>query len=272
MDGNAFRYRLLGPLEVTTSSGILVSLGGNRQELVLAALLLNANQVVSVDRLRRHVWDRPPSTARNQIHMAVSRLRNAFSKFGAWNVIVTQAPGYALRLNQHAVVDAEVFSESVARGRELADRGLLTEAVGELRAGLGYWRGEMLEGLDGPLLKTKTAAYAERRLCAIEFVMDLELKRGRHREIIEDLIEVTTAHPLRERLHSQLVMALSQAGRYSEALIAYCRIHNRLMTELGLSPGPDLLAAEQTVLNNNRTYNRWGRYSSIPPAGRASTR
>jgi DNA-binding SARP family transcriptional activator len=250
---DSFHFQLLGPLEVRTSTDDPVPLGGSRQESLLAALLLNVNNVMSISRLGRYLWEKPPSTARNQIHMAVSLIRNSFRKFGNWNIIETQPPGYIIKPGSRMVIDAHLFSERVNRGRELSDQGLIDEAVTESRAGLSLWHGEMLEELRSPLLRAQTAKYEERRLSAIEFVMDLELERGRHHEIVEELIELTAAHPLRERLHSQLVTALSRAGRQSEAMTAYCDIHNRLIKGLGLRPGPHLAAAERVLLAGNRS-------------------
>ena len=60
-------FRLLGPLEVT-DGGRPVALGGPRQRLVLAHLLLAANRVVTMDELIEKVWDEePPRAARNTI-------------------------------------------------------------------------------------------------------------------------------------------------------------------------------------------------------------
>jgi len=56
-------FRVLGPLEVR-DSGQSLALGGAKQRSLLALLLLNANEVVSVDRLVNEVWgERPPATA-----------------------------------------------------------------------------------------------------------------------------------------------------------------------------------------------------------------
>src|SRR5437773_132421 len=52
-------FGILGPLEVRRS-GQAVSLGGPRQRAVLALLLLEANRVVSMDRLAEDVWGGKP--------------------------------------------------------------------------------------------------------------------------------------------------------------------------------------------------------------------
>src|SRR5436305_2420386 len=52
-------FGILGPLEVSRS-GRAVPLGGPRQRAVLALLLLEANRVVSMDRLAEDVWGGDP--------------------------------------------------------------------------------------------------------------------------------------------------------------------------------------------------------------------
>ena len=49
-------FRLLGPLEVVGDDGAPMPLGGRRPRALLALLLLNANEVVSVDRLIDGIW------------------------------------------------------------------------------------------------------------------------------------------------------------------------------------------------------------------------
>src|ERR1700760_1128489 len=55
----AVPYRILGPLEVARSGSVL-PLGGPRQRAVLALLLLEANRVVSMDRLAEDLWGGAP--------------------------------------------------------------------------------------------------------------------------------------------------------------------------------------------------------------------
>ena len=68
-------FRILGPLEVWREGGSL-PLGGLKQRSLLALLLLQANQVVSTDRLVHELWgDEPPGTAVTALHGYVSQLR-----------------------------------------------------------------------------------------------------------------------------------------------------------------------------------------------------
>src|SRR5207247_10457051 len=89
-------FRVLGPLEVAGDKGTL-RLGGPKQRATLAILLLNANRVVSVDRLANELYaGTAPVTAVTQVQRQISELRKAF---GAASAIETRAPGYVIRLS-----------------------------------------------------------------------------------------------------------------------------------------------------------------------------
>ena len=76
-------FHILGPLRVTHAAAP-VALGGPRERVLLAALLVEHGQVVSGDRLAQALWsDRPPATARHQVAIGVSRLRKALAAAGA---------------------------------------------------------------------------------------------------------------------------------------------------------------------------------------------
>src|ERR1700685_1926652 len=91
--GDAAEFRILGPLEVAVGSGRL-DLGGARQQVVLAMLLLSANDVVSVDRLEEAIYgeDLPP-TARSQAQFSVSSLRRLLVADGPAAALSAQAQG-----------------------------------------------------------------------------------------------------------------------------------------------------------------------------------
>src|SRR5690348_9499055 len=109
-------FHILGPRKVTHAAAP-VALGGPRERVLLAALLVDHGQVVSGDRLAQALWsDHPPATARHQVAIAVSKLRKAFAAAGAGReVIATVAPGY---LVASGWLDARCFEERARRARE----------------------------------------------------------------------------------------------------------------------------------------------------------
>ena len=77
--------------------------------------------------------------------------------------------------------------------------------------------------------------------------MEAELARGHHAVAVGRLHELVQTHPLRERLHAQLMLALYRSGRQSEALRAYQTAHRVLAEEIGVMPGPELQALERRI-------------------------
>ena len=95
-----FAFRILGPLEAMSPSGP-IRLGGPRQRSVLAILLLEANRVVSIDRLADELYgEAAPVTAVTQIHRQISELRGLLeperAPGAAGAVIETRPPGYRI--------------------------------------------------------------------------------------------------------------------------------------------------------------------------------
>jgi DNA-binding SARP family transcriptional activator len=241
-------FHILGPLQVTHAV-VPVALGGPRERVLLAALLVEHGQVVSGDRLARALWgDHPPATARHQVAIGVSRLRKAFAAAGAGrDVIATVAPGY---LVASGWLDARCFEERTRQARDALAAGALEEAAGLLRDCLSLWRGPALSGINRPFAEIEAARLEERRLLVTEERMALELDLGRHEELVGDLLALVREHPLRERLRSLLMLALQQAGRRAEALAAYQDGRQVLVETLGIEPGPQLRAVHQALLRD----------------------
>jgi DNA-binding SARP family transcriptional activator/tetratricopeptide (TPR) repeat protein len=253
-------YRILGPLEVTGDRP--VDLGGRTQRTLVAVLLANAGRLVSLRYLVDAVWDdRPPGTARRQVQNYVAALRRGLAEAGAReSVIETVESGYRLRPGP-GELDAQVFADRVADGQRLAGGAVSAggagparreEAAARLRSALELWRGPALFGLTGRAVEAAAAVLDEQRLAAVEACLDLELALGRAGHLVGELTELVTAHPLRERLVGQLMLALHGTGRRPEALEVYARHRAVLADELGLDPGGALRQIHAAVLGADR--------------------
>jgi DNA-binding SARP family transcriptional activator len=232
-----------------------VDLGGGRSRLVLAALLLEPDRPVPVERLVDAVWpDGPPASARTQIAIAVSGLRRAFRTAGAGggggHVIETVRPGYRVPA-EAGTIDALAAAGEIAAARRDAAAGRLPDAAGRFRAALARWDGPALAGLTGPHIEAGAARWDELRLTAIEEAAQVELALGRHHELVGDLIGPVGEHPYRERLRVLLMLALARAGRQTEALDVYREGRRKLTEELGLEPGRELRDVHAAILRDD---------------------
>ncbi|GGZ45630.1 hypothetical protein GCM10010371_00750 [Streptomyces subrutilus] len=240
-------FRILGPLQVTGHDGP-VRIPPGRQEVILAALLLEANRVVSTDYLVDLIWDdEPPDTARTQVQICVSRLRKVFTTARIAAAITTRPPGYVLK-TEGDQVDAALFARRVADARASARSGGLTEAVELLCAAAELWQGDCLSGVSSDTLRSKALQLDEERLTAAETRIELELALGRHHQLVGEIQQLVRVHPLRERLRGQLMLALHRSGRQAEALESYRVGRDLLVEELGLEPGGELRALESAIL------------------------
>jgi DNA-binding SARP family transcriptional activator len=236
-------YRLLGPLEVEGEDGP-IRLGGPKQRATLAILLLNANRVVSIDRIADDLYaGSPPASAVAQVQRQISELRKAL---GPEAGIETRAPGYLIRLDDEQL-DLSRFERWCSRAAEAQ-----TEAATLLREALSLWRGEPLADLDGePFAASAVQRLGELRLAALEQRIEADLRLGRQREVVPELEQLVAENPLRESLVAQLMVGLYRSGRQADALAAFRRAREELVDQLGLEPGPALRELERRILGHD---------------------
>ncbi|MFF2194309.1 BTAD domain-containing putative transcriptional regulator [Streptomyces sp. NPDC058157] len=241
-------FRILGPLSVIGAAGP-VRVPPGRQEVILAALLLEADRVVSTDYLVDLIWeDEPPDTARTQVQICVSRLRKLFTKAGVAAAITTRPPGYVLK-TEGELVDSVLFARRVADARVAARQGRLGMAAELLRQGGELWEGACLSGIPSETLRGKALQLDEERMTATETRIELELDLGRHHQLVAEVQNLVRQEPLRERLRGQLMLALYRSGRQAEALETYRVGRELLVEELGLEPGSELRGLEAAILS-----------------------
>src|SRR5688500_1954773 len=245
-------FRILGPVEVR-DDGRVVRLGGGKQRAVLALLLLNANRVVASERMIELLWgEQPPATAATALHGHISSLRKALGP----DVIATRPPGYVLE-TAIGELDLERFEQLWAEGRDALERGDPVRAAERLRAALGLWRGEALSDVGfEPFVQTEAARLEGLRLDALQDRIEADLTAGRGTELVGELERLVAAEPLRERLWAQLMLALYRSGRQAEALDAYRRARETLVSELAIEPGPELRDLESRILAHDPTLGR----------------
>lgn len=237
------RFQVLGPLRVEVD-GRAVPLGGTKQRMVLAHLLLNAGRPVRAAQLVDVLWGAdPPTSAAANLQTYVWRLRRALPLDG----LVTSGTGYELRTPPGSV-DAWLFRDACARARAERDPAV---ALAELRAAERLWRGDPLADLPAvPAWEAELSGLSEARIAATEDRLALQVRLGEHGSVIEELAVLLAEHPYRERLWQQYLLALAGAGRRADALAAYADVRARFVENLGVEPGPALRDAHAAVLRD----------------------
>jgi DNA-binding SARP family transcriptional activator len=235
-------FLLLGDVEARLD-GSRVEIGHGRQRCVLAALLIDANQPVPVDRLLDRVWgDRPPDSARGTLYSYLSRLRRILSVVEDL-VIRRQPGGYVVTVDPMAV-DLHRFHLLTGQARSAGD----DRAAALLEQALGLWRGEAFATLDTPWLNGVRSALNRQRRAAELDRNDLALRRGEHARLLGELAERAAADPLDERLAGQFMLALYRCGRQADALDLFQRVRVSLAEELGAGPGQPLCRLHRHIM------------------------
>ena len=235
------QFRILGPLEVV-DDGRPLEIGPGRQRALLLLLLVHKDEVVSSDRLVDMLWgERPPATAPKALQGYVSQLRRVLPD----GAIETRGSGYVLRAGTS---DREEFEGLLAAAGEQSPR----EAERTLRTALGLWRGRALADVEyEPWAQAEIARLEELRQVAIEERIAAGLELGGHVRAVPELEAQIAQHPLRERLHALLMLALYRAGRQADALASYATARKKLTEELGIEPGPELRDLQRRILEQD---------------------
>ncbi len=242
--------RLLGPLEARRG-GEPLRLGGAKQRAVLAGLLVNLGEVVSVDRLVDAVWpDQPPASATHAVEVYVSQLRKQLDPERR-GLLPGGPAGYTARVDPESV-DARRFERLLDEGRLALAEEDASRAAERLREAIALWRGEALTDFAyAPFAQEEIARLTELRAQAVEARIDADLALGRHSELVGELEGLVVAHPWRERVTGQLMLALYRSGRQADALAAYRSTRGRMVDELGIEPGQQLRALETAIIRQD---------------------
>jgi DNA-binding SARP family transcriptional activator/DNA-binding beta-propeller fold protein YncE len=235
-------FRILGPLEVT--DGEPLTLGGAQQRALLALFVTHAGESLATERLVDELWgERQPPTAVKTVQVYVSQLRKLLGP----DRVERNGRGYRL-VAAADEVDARRFEERATEGRAALDAGELEGAAAALADADALWRGRALGEIDLPWAVVEAARLEELRVAAQEDRLDAELALGRHAALTAELEALCRAHPLRERLVGQRMLALYRCGRQAEALDAYRQARAQLVGELGIEPGAELRELERRML------------------------
>ncbi len=236
-------FRLLGAVEAQVD-GRRLDIGHARQRCVLAALLVDVNQPITLEQLVDRVWsDRAPYSARNSLATYVSRLRHLLAN--AAGVAISRRPGGYVLETDALSVDVHRFRHWAAQARATADPG---EATVLFDRCLDIWGGEPFASLDTAWINDLRGALVAERLAVVLDRNDVALRAGRHGELLGELTAALAVHPLDERLAGQLMLAQYRSGRQADALGTYRQLRQRLVEELGVDPGPALQAVHQQIL------------------------
>jgi DNA-binding SARP family transcriptional activator/tetratricopeptide (TPR) repeat protein len=242
-------FRLLGPVEVWAGDRP-VEAGQPRQRAVLAALLVDAGQVVAWDTLVDRVWgQRPPRDAHGAVRANIARIRQVLARTdttGEERIGLTfRGGGYLL--------DADRDRIDLHRFRRLVNRAGAAERTDDqrvalLREAVALWRGQPLSGIGGEWASRVRESWRREHLEATVAWARAELRVGHPGAVLGPVSELSGEYPLIESVAAVLMRTLWALGQPADALDQYRRIRQRLVEELGTEPGEELRGVQQAIL------------------------
>lgn len=261
------RINLLGPLQAYGDDhSVDMAPAAQKVRQTLALLVLHAGRVVPFEQLMDELWnDNPPATAHTAMQTYVYQLRKRFSlgnpRSGgpvraAGPLLGTVDGGYQLTLPADHV-DVFRCEPLLARARAEFRAGDFASARDTAADALRLWRDDALVDVrKGPMLKAEAARLTELRTSAHHLRIESDLHLGRHHEVLGELTSMAGREPTDERAQGNLMTALYRMDRRAEALQVYRRARERIATELGLDPSPQLQALHTAMLMSDEALLR----------------
>ena len=235
---------VLGPLQVDGQVNGL----SPRDRVVLSAMVVRAGDPISTEALADALWgEQLPTSWAKVVQGCVVRLRKRLGVAA----IESGSAGYRLTLTDDEL-DHRLFERLVERGREAGAGGDPARSSYLLQEALDLWRGRALADLEEWEPGRVEAGRLEgMRMDAEELRVEADIGAGHAQAVLERVRALVAQAPLRERRWVLLATALHQAGRQAEALGAVQRARARLVDELGLDPGAELVELERLLLRQD---------------------
>ncbi|WP_188305224.1 AfsR/SARP family transcriptional regulator [Streptomyces sp. CBMA123] len=256
-----------------------MALHSDKRRQLLASLALEAGRPLSHTSLAYRLWDEePPPSALTSLYSHVSHLRallrRAARATGTENsreapTIDTRSHTYTLRADPQ-LIDWHRYLELSQQARLLAANGQDHQARTVLSRAEELWGGEPLAGLPGTWARNTRATMADQRFATTLQRIEIDLRIGRHHELIPELTALRENRPTDERLAGHLMTALHAAGRQADALAVYPAVVRLLRAHLATEPGEALTRLHRLMLNGEPLPGTLAQVSAAPPAAAAA--
>jgi DNA-binding SARP family transcriptional activator len=243
------KFGLLGTTMIRGACGD-IEVTSAQSRIVLALLLERPGVAVPTYEIIDALWPpEDPASPKDPANAIQQIVRNLRRVLGDRTLIECRAPGYLIKVDPGAV-DVARFRGAVARARGDSDDH---RRVARLREALGLWRGDPLADIASTALDMFRQRLAEERIEAFDLCVEAELRLGRHKEVVAELIDWVARYPFKERLHYHLILARYRCDGEVEALRAFQRCREVLIDELGAEPGAEVQSLRARILRKDPT-------------------
>ncbi|MFF5204382.1 BTAD domain-containing putative transcriptional regulator [Streptosporangium sp. NPDC000396] len=248
------RIEVLGPVRAWRDN-TEIPLGAPQQRAVLALLAVAGGRPVPVPDIIEALWrTNSPSSAANIVQTYLKRLRRLLDPdrpARSPGLLPRVGDGYALQADQDAV-DLWRFRALTSEAREARRAADHDRVVAVLTEALGLWTGRPLSDVPVVADHLRLVTLESERWTAVNWFAEAALLSGSATEALSVVEDAAVARPLDERVHAHLIRIYHTVGRRSDGIRIYHEIRRRLSEELGLDPGPELMAAYSALLRDER--------------------
>lgn len=250
-------YRLLGELKIGRDDQF-IGLPGGPTLIILAVLLLNVNRQMTKAQLIRAAWG-DDGAQEAQLHKRISAVRELLARVGRSEDLKTYSGfGYEIRAADDDI-DMRRFQRLLRDAEKARTQRRIEDEIGYLRQAQRLWRGEhALSNVPGSAFHNEVTALEQRRKRAAARLFDLELARGNHESVLDELISVASFYPSDRRLCEQLMLARYRCGHVSDATGTYEHYREVLAEETGSEP--------DALLRNLHFAIAWGDGAAVAAA------
>ncbi|MFD0631662.1 BTAD domain-containing putative transcriptional regulator [Catenulispora yoronensis] len=242
------QYNVLGPVGLVLEDRFEEA-GTTKEQAVLAILLMERGRAVSARTLADRLWDEhPPEKFKATLQAYISRLRRRLREAGHQAEVITSSrAGYRMDVPAGAV-DVHRFDLLVSQAQARA--GADPQSARKLfRQAETLWTGEPLAGLAGVWADTVRRVLTDKLRTAVLRRIELDLRSGGSADdAVAELTELSSGR-IDQRVTELLMTALDGAGRPGDALALYREVRERLRSETGTDPRPELRMLHQRLLN-----------------------
>jgi DNA-binding SARP family transcriptional activator/tetratricopeptide (TPR) repeat protein len=247
------RIQVLGSLRAWNDHAEL-ELGPPGRRAVLGLLVLAGGEAVTMHELVDTLWgDRPPRSAVNVLQTHVKHLRRLLEPGRAPRSSSKILPyvngGYAMRCD---AVDVDLLRVRclVAEANDAQRDGDTARTAMLLGEALRLWRGRPLADIAPLATHPKVMSLVAERQEVLARYGDAMIAIGAAADVLADIAEAAAEQPLDEPAQARLIRVYHAVGQRANAFRVYREVRDRLVEELGVDPGPELLAAQAALLHD----------------------
>jgi DNA-binding SARP family transcriptional activator len=208
-------FKILGPTRLLVA-GRPIELGAAKQRGLLALLLYNVNNPVTIQAIGNHLWPgRPIGAFRKTLYESISRIRTVFTRNHVPAEVLRLPDGYRLVTNAE-LIDYHRFRSLVEIARAAAAKDDHEAVVAALSEAVDWWT-------DTPLDELKSADAENTRelmvtmwgrLPALHMLFDAQRALGQHHAILSRLGPLLDMYPHDLELAKHWLLALEATGSH----------------------------------------------------------